>query len=130
VADPEIKAVLRAYARAWTAGDLGALVALYDDEVVLHWSGRHGLAGSHAGKPAALTALAEMALRTNRELVEVVDILAGETRGAIIAHERLGHGAARVVVERTLVYRVGGGRILECWVRESDQALIDMLVGD
>ncbi|WP_397414547.1 nuclear transport factor 2 family protein [Phenylobacterium sp.] len=126
----EIETTLRAYAMAWRDGDLATLIGLYDDAVVLHWSGGHGLAGSHVGKPAALAALAEMSRRTNRELVEVVDILAGETRGAIIAVERLGHGAARTEVERTLVYRVGEGRLLECWVREADPALVDRLVGD
>jgi hypothetical protein len=130
MANAAIESALHAYAKAWGENDLATLFGLYDDAVVLHWSGRHALAGSHVGKPAAMTALAEMSRRTNRELVEVVDVLAGETRGAIIAVERLGHGAARTEVERTLVYRVGDGRLLECWVREADPALVDRLVGD
>lgn len=130
MARAEIESTLRAYAKAWAEGDVPRLIDFYDDAIILRWRGRHALAGDHVGKPAALAALAELARRTGRELLEVVDVMAGAAFGVMITREALGHGAGRVEVERTLVFRVGDGRLLECRVHESDPDLIDSLVGD
>ncbi|MBL8773843.1 MAG: nuclear transport factor 2 family protein [Phenylobacterium sp.] len=124
---PDILGPVRAYAEAWSRGDTAAVVAGYADDIVLHWGGSHALSGRHAGKVAALQALAEFGRRTQRRLVRVVDVMAGAERGVVIAREAL--GTPPVEVERVLVYRVAGGLLAECWVYDSDQALIDRLVG-
>ncbi len=121
--------VVRRYAQAWAAGDLAAVVAAYGEDFTLHYQGRHALSGDHLGKAAALAALAAFSRRTDRALIRIVDVMAGEHRGVVIARERLGAGAARVEVERTLVYTAADGRLRECWVYDTDQALIDALVG-
>lgn len=115
------------YATAWETGDMAAIVACYADDVVLHWGGANALSGDHVGKVAALTALAAFAQRTQRRLVRIVDVMAGDARGVVIAVEALGVPA--VEVERTLVYRVADGLLAECWVLDRDQALIDRLIG-
>jgi uncharacterized protein len=129
-ANPEILACVQRYARAWAAGDLAEIVACYGDSFTLHYGGMNALSGDHVGKPAALAALADFTRRTERQLVAVVDVMAGAERGVVIAREALGKGAERVEVERTLVYRVHDGQFAECWLRDADQALIDRLVGD
>ena len=62
---------------AWLAGDRAALAACYHDDFTLHYFGRNPLAGDHGGKPAALAILAEVTRRTNRQLLAIVDVMAG-----------------------------------------------------
>lgn len=123
----EIRDVLGRYAAAWAAGDIGTVLGLYHDDFVLHYRGDSPLAGTHRGRDAALTALAEATARSHRELVRVVDVLAGDERGALVVVERLGRGAAAREVERVLVYRVTGGHLAECWLYDEDQRFVDHL---
>lgn len=125
----QIHLALSAYAEAWAANDLPRIIAAYHDEIVLHYPGAHALSGQHRGKAAALGALAEFGKRTGRQLIAILDVMAGDARGAIIAREALGGGSARVEVERLLVYRIESGLLRECWIYDQDQALIDRLVG-
>lgn len=78
-----------AYAAAWTSGDLAAITQCYHDDFTLHYFGRSGLSGDHAGKARALRVLGEFSRRTRRRLLAIVATMAGETRGAIIAREQL-----------------------------------------
>lgn len=126
--EDRIRSVLETYAAAWKTGDMAAIAAAYHDDFTLHYSGAHALSGVHRGKVAALTILADFARRTNRSLLEIVDVMAGPRRGAIIARERLGRDDA-VEVERVLVYAIADGLLRECWIYDADQALIDRLVG-
>lgn len=116
---------VHAYAAAWRAGDLPAMVGGYHDDFTLHYAGRNSLAGVHVGKAKALAVLAEVSRRTNRQLVEIVDVLVGETRAAILARERFRRDGREAVVERLLVYTAKDGRLDACWVHETDQALAD-----
>ncbi|HEY0595755.1 nuclear transport factor 2 family protein [Sphingopyxis sp.] len=127
--EDRIRSVLETYAAAWKSGDLAAIAAAYHDDFTLHYPGAHALSGVHAGKIAALTVLADFSRRTSRKLVEIVDIMAGLHRGAIIAREQLGRDDAAVEVERVLVYTVADGLLHECWIHDADQELIDRLVG-
>ena len=124
-----LRAVIERYAAAWAAGDQAKIVACYHPEVTLHYFGANALAGDHVGKAAALATLADFGRRTQRKLIGVVATLAGAERGAVIARERLGLGAAAVEVERVLVYAVRDGLLHQCWVYDADQRLIDRLVG-
>ena len=119
--------VLRRYVDSWVAGDIDALFASYADDAVFHYFGTSDLAGDHHGKDAVLTALITASSRAARELVAIVDVLAGDERGAIVATERLSRDGASHVVDRVFLYRVEGERIAECWLYEQDQALIDRL---
>jgi hypothetical protein len=126
---PEIRETVERYARAWAAGDMAAIVACYGEGFTLHYGGANALSGTHAGKARALATLAEFSKRTGRKLVRIIDLMAGDERGVVIAREALGPEGARVEVERVLVYRVEAGLFAECWVHDQDQALIDRLVG-
>jgi len=125
----EIRDAVERYAKAWAAGDMAGIVACYGEGFTLHYGGSNALSGDHVGKAAALATLADFSRRTGRRLVRIVDVMAGAERGVVIAREALGPEAARVEVERTLVYRVEAGLFAECWVYDQDQALIDRLVG-
>ncbi len=117
--------VLQRYAAAWRAGDIDALFAAYADDAVFHYFGTSDLAGTHVGREAVLTALITASSRAPRELLAIVDVLAGEHLGAIVARERLTRDDESADVERVFLYRTAGDRIAECWLHEQDQALID-----
>ncbi len=124
----EISDVLTRYAQAWAAGDLAGLRACYHPDLTLHYFGANPLSGDHVGLEASLTALAEVSRRTQRQLIEIVDVLPGERRGAVIVRERMGRGDETFEIERVLTYTVRDGLLHECWGYDQDQALIDRLL--
>ena len=120
------RAVLEAYARDWLAG-APTLFDAYADDCTFHYFGTTDLAGTHRGKDACLTAMLGASVRATRSELEVVDVLAGDATGAIVVRERLTRDDESHVVQRTLRYVVAEGRIVECWLLDEDQALIDHL---
>ena len=121
----ETRTVLEAYAAAWRAGDVEALLGSYADDVVFHYFGATDLAGSHHVKDDAVAAMLQASTRAARELVEVLDVLVGEHLGALVVVERFTRGERTAEVRRTAQYRVEGGKIAECWILDEDQALVD-----
>lgn len=119
------EAVLRGYAAAWLAGDLEQVLGYYHEDFELHYLGQSPLAGSHRGRDAALDALSQATLRSSRRLVEVEDVLVGDSRGALVAIEELGEPPRQV--RRILLYRVADGCLRECWLFDEDQRYVDQL---
>jgi len=119
---------LQRYARAWSEGDMRTMAAMYHDDVAFHYFGTHEFAGTHRGKSAALVAMKAFSVRLQRQLVRVADVFVGEDAGAIVSREAFGQGASRVEVERLLRYRLQDGQIIECWVYDEDQRLVDARV--
>lgn len=113
------------YAQAWLAGDRSALAACYHEDFTLHYFGRNPLAGDHRGKTPALAVLAEVTRRTNRKLLDIIDIMAGPERGALLVRERFERDGKAAEFERLLVYAVRDGLLCECWVWDRDQAAVD-----
>lgn len=123
--DDDTRSVIEAYAAAWSAGDLGALVALYHDDLVLHWFGANPLAGQHAGKATALSALAHATARSGRRLLGVDHILVGGDRAALEVRERFERDGRSAEVRRVLHFRIAESKLRECWVYDQDAGLID-----
>jgi ketosteroid isomerase-like protein len=121
----ETSRVLREYATAWLASDLEKVLASYHDDIELHYMGESPLAGTHRGRDAAFAVLAQASTRTDRKLIDVEDVLVGESLGALIAVEDLGDPAQRV--KRVLLYRVHDEKLRECWLFDEDQRFIDSL---
>jgi hypothetical protein len=119
------QAIVRRYAEAWAGGDLATVLDLYADDVVFHYFGDSPLAGDHVGKPAALEAMAAATVRTDRTLLEVVDVLGGSSLAALVVTEAVGPDQAPI--RRVLVYRCADDRLAECWLLDEDQRAIDDL---
>ncbi|MCR6476373.1 nuclear transport factor 2 family protein [Variovorax sp. ZS18.2.2] len=124
-ASSEIHAVVRRYADAWAANDLKAIFDCYHDEVVFHYFGRSPLAGTHRGKAACFAVLKEVKEKTNRRLIAIRDVLAGEHFGLIVAIEQFAHEGQAFELERLLRYAVKDGKLSECWVYDEDQRRVD-----
>ncbi len=123
--DAPIAVAVKRYAEAWAANDLAAIIDCYHDEVVFHYFGRSPLAGTHRGKPACLAVLKQVREKTNRRLVSIVDAMAGERFGVIVATERFERDSRSVTLNRLLRYMVRDGKLAECWVYDEDQRLVD-----
>jgi ketosteroid isomerase-like protein len=121
----EILAVLERYADAWLKGDMKTIIDSYHDDVVFHYAGRSPLAGAHRGKQACLAVLKQVSQKTNRKLLSIKDVMAGNELGIIVAIERFGAEGDSVELERLLRYRVRDGKLCECWIYDFDQALVD-----
>jgi ketosteroid isomerase-like protein len=117
------------YAKAWAAGDRATLAACYHEDFTLHYFGSHPLAGVHRGKTASLAILAEVTRRTHRQLLAVLDIMAGPQRGALLVRERFDRDGYTAELERLLIYSLRDGLLGECWVYDQDQAVIDQFLG-
>jgi hypothetical protein len=124
-APEETRATLRRYADSWVTGDLEAVLGAYADDVVFHYFGTTDLAGDHVGTAAAVDAMAAVSIRAPRRIVEIVDVLAGDQLGAIVVVEELSRDGEVALVRRVLTYKVENGKIIECWVLDEDQPLID-----
>jgi uncharacterized protein len=123
--DNNAYAVVKKYADAWVASDLKAIVESYHDQVVFYYFGRSALAGTHIGKAACLALLKQVKEKTKRKLVKVLDVLAGEHFGVIIAIEHFERSGEIVEFERLLRYSVRDGKLAECWIYDRDQRLVD-----
>jgi hypothetical protein len=58
-------------------------------------------------------------------LIDVEDVLVGDSLGALIAVEDVGNPPRRV--RRVLLYRVQDEKLRECWLFDEDQRFIDEL---
>jgi uncharacterized protein len=117
--------VVKQYADAWAANDLVLAIGCYHDEIVFHYFGISSLAGVHRGKPACLEILKQVRKKTNRKLVSIDDVLAGERFGLIVATDRFERSGNSAEIKRVFQFSVRDGMLDECWVYDEDQRLVD-----
>jgi uncharacterized protein len=120
-----IYTAVKQYADAWLSNDLKTIIACYHDDVIFHYFGQNSLSGTHTGKAACLALLKQVKEKTNRKLIKIVDVLAGEHFGVIVAVEHFERNGQAVEFERILRYRVNEGKLAECWIYDQDQRLVD-----
>ena len=123
--DVDAGVVLRRYVDAWQGGDLERLVDCYHPDFTIHYAGTSRFAGVHAGRDAAIGVMAEVSILAARELLSVDQVLVDDRAGALVVTERLTREGDSVVVQRTLLYRVSEGRLIECHLLEHDQPAVD-----
>ncbi len=129
-ASEAIRGAVSRYAAAWRAGDRAALAACYHDDFTLHYGGNNPLSGVHRGKAVALAVLGEVTRRTNRRLVGIDDMMIGTERGALLVREIFGRDGDNAEVERLLVYSVRDDLLWQCWVHDTQQAIVDRFLAD
>jgi uncharacterized protein len=117
--------VVARYANAWLAGDIGTLIDLYDPDMVAHYGGASEFAGTHVGRDAFLGVLATSSGRSSRRLISVDLVLESGGTGAIFATEAIAVDGVEHQVQRALRYRTSSTHILEVWLYDMDQHLVD-----
>ena len=117
--------VIARYAAAWQRSDLETMFASYAPGVVVHYGGASQFAGDHHGRDALIALLTETARRSGRTLVTVDAIYDLGGHGAILVTESFDIDGEQVTVERCLRYRINVGLIVEVWLYDHQQHLVD-----
>lgn len=74
---------------------------------------------------ASVGAMMAVSGRAKRTLIDIVDVLAGDEMGAVVVRERLSKGTDESDVQRVILYRVADNKIIEAWLHDQDQRLVD-----
>ena len=122
-------ATLHRYLTAWGDGDVMTVLGSYHERLELRWPGSHRLSGTHSGRDAAVTALAELQAATGRVLAEVRSITPADGFADVEVVERWTVDEATVDVERRLQFGVRDDLIAWCEVFELEPELVDRVLG-
>jgi ketosteroid isomerase-like protein len=124
--------LIRRYVSAMRSGDRQSGYGFYAEDIVFHIPGRSPFAGTHHGREAAVRYIEAAVARSYRGEVEVelIDMLAGEERVALIVRERFIREEGDIEIRRANVYRIRGNEIAEVWIFEGNQYEVDELLGD
>ncbi len=117
--------VIANYADAWQTGDIDRVFASYAPDIVLHYGGTSRFAGAHVGKERVIDVLVETAIVGERRLVAVDELFEQESTGALFVRESMLVDGVSVELDRALRFRIHGGLIVECWLYDHDQHLVD-----
>ena len=123
--------LMREYLACARSGDWERGYAFYADDIRFHIPGRSEHAGERRGRDAARAYIEHArALSGEHEVeVELVDLLASETRVALILAERFHTADGPVEIRRCNVYCWEDDQIAEIWIFEADQYAVDALFG-
>jgi uncharacterized protein len=113
------------YANAWIAGDRLAVADIYDENIVVHYGGTSSFAGNHHGRNRFIEVLLETSGRAKRQLIAIDQIHDDGDTGALFVTESIELDGETIAVSRALRFRVANDRIVECWLFDHDQHLID-----
>jgi ketosteroid isomerase-like protein len=127
--EPSPLQTIEQYVAAARSGDWDAAFAFYAADVRFRIPGRSSFAGDHSGRDRAIAYIEHARALSDAEdvEVEVVDVLAGRERVALLVHERFHRASGTVDIRRANVYRVRDGQIVEVQIFEADQDAVDAL---
>jgi uncharacterized protein len=122
--------LMRRYVDAARRGDWETASGFFAEDIVLHIPGRSPFAGEHRGRDVAMDYIEQARARSHDAEVELelIDMLAGDERVALIVRERFHLDGRAVEIRRANVYRVRGEEIVEISIFEADQYAVDELL--
>jgi uncharacterized protein len=126
----EVERVVGGYWDALKSGGVEQALDFYSDDLVFHYYGHNPIAGDHVGKKACLEVLAKIGRRTNRRILEVLEQVYTDERATVIARESFERGGQMAILDRTFIYRVKDGKIVEVWILDQDQQTVDRFLAD
>jgi uncharacterized protein len=118
------------YLAAARRGDWDTAFGFFAEDVVVRIPGRSAFAGDRRGRDAAVGYIQTVRdrYRDGRIELELIDMLAGAERVALLVRERFHGDGPPVEIRRANFYRVEGGQIVEVSIFEADQYLVDEVV--
>jgi uncharacterized protein len=117
--------VLHRYAEAWVAGEVMTMFGMYSPDVVVHYGGTSEFAGEHRGRDAFVEVLMTTAGRSQRVLLQIEDLFEDGSYGALFTREQLVLDGVVTEVKRALRFRLNDTEILEIWLYDHDQHILD-----
>ena len=122
--------LLRALLDAFAAGDVGTMEAAFDDDVVWHAPGTNRFSGQFRGRVATMLRLSQMRDAGISTRFDVHDVVANDEHAVALVHLHLEVADRRRYDQpQVQVAHVRGGRIVEFWTMNQDQAVLDLLIG-
>jgi uncharacterized protein len=112
--------------RFYAGGDQGPVQAMLTEDVAWHVPGHSAIAGDYEGRDAVLDYFARrrtLARATFR--IDVRGVLADDERAVILAGGEVELDGETFTWGTVGIFRLGEGRIAECWVVPYDQQAFD-----
>jgi len=107
-------------------GDLEAVGATFDDQIVWHVPGRNAISGTYRGKDEVMEYIRKrQTLAGGTFRITVHDVLANDEHGFVIASGSATRKGRDWVWRGHGLYRFHDGKIAECWLLPEDQYLFD-----
>jgi ketosteroid isomerase-like protein len=123
---------LAAYWKALTTGDIDSFAPLVADHCVVHYPGNHFLSGDHVGKPAILDLyrkLYKIGIEQGTFVAELHDVVTSDDHACALVKYTLELGAGqRLTGEAIGVFHIENGQMVEYWLLERDQKMINDIV--
>jgi len=111
---------------AFNRGDVGALVELFDQDIVWHFPGASKLAGKHVGRDACLAMLGAYGEASGGTLqANLVDVMASDDHVAGWARDTASTGGRSLDVDVVVVFTLRDGKVTEARHHFDDQASVD-----
>jgi ketosteroid isomerase-like protein len=118
--------VVRRFAEAMVARDVGGIAESFTDDVVIHVPGRNALSGDYRGRQAVMVRLFQAWEESFGGLEIVVhDVLSNDEHVVLLSDRRAHRGDRTVEMRAASIYHVRDGRISEAWLMEWDPYAID-----
>jgi uncharacterized protein len=125
MSSPPSAGVITRYARAWEAGNLAEIVNCYDENIIAHYGGQSAFAGTHQGRDRFFQVLLDTGARSSRRLISIDQIHDNGETGAFFVTESLTINGEEITVPRALRFRTNSVTIVEVWLYDHHQHLID-----
>jgi uncharacterized protein len=122
--------LLRGLLEAFSAGDIRAMEASFQDDLTWHAPGTNRFSGQFRGRAAAMQRLAQMREAGISTSFDVHDVVANDEHAVALVHLHLEVADGRRYDQpQVQVAHVHQGLIVEFWTMNQDQAVLDLLVG-
>lgn len=123
--------VVRRFAEAMVARDVGSVADCFADDVVFHIAGRNPLSGDYHGKVDVMTRLFQRWEEAFGGLeIDIHDVLANDRHVVVLSDRRASRGTREVRMRGASIFHVRDGRIAEAWLMEWDPYAIDGFLAD
>jgi uncharacterized protein len=118
------------YLAAAKRGDWDTAFGYFAEEIEFHIPGRSAFAGHQRGRHAVVDYIQSVRdhYRNGEIELELIDMLASDERVALLVRERFHGDGPPLEIRRANVYRVRGDQIVEIWIFEADQYVVDELL--
>jgi ketosteroid isomerase-like protein len=128
---PDTVELMQRYVECARTGDFETAYGFFAEDIELRIPGRSAMAGELRGRRVAIDSIERArALSHERDVeLDVVDMLTGRERVALLVRERFHRPEGPIDIHRANVYTVRDGRIVAIAIYEGDQYAVDALLG-
>jgi uncharacterized protein len=125
MAHPNEQMIREAYA-AFGRGDLEGYLAVCQDDFTFNVPGRSRMTGRYRGRAEFLGMIGKvMELSGGKFEEEVLDVLANDRHGVVLAVHRFPRNGATREYQTAHVYDIRDGKLAECWEQPRDPGAFD-----